>query len=139
MGTFFVSCRAENHADRERSVRARKALVDTGSDYTWIAEAALRKIGVVPEKKDVAMTMANGQTVTRSIGFAIVRAGEFLTIDEVVFAQKGDLQILGARTLEGMNAKVDPRRKKLVAGGPILAAPVKRAREPYGQRRVWIF
>ena len=40
--------------------------------------------------------MANGQTITRSIGFAVVRAGEFFTIDEVVFGLKGDLNLLGA-------------------------------------------
>jgi len=35
------------------------------------------------------------------------------------------LQILGARSLEGMNLRVDSRAKKLVAGGPILAAAQK--------------
>ena len=34
----------------------------------------------------------------------------------------GVLQILGARSLEGMNLRVDARAKRLVAGGPILAA-----------------
>jgi hypothetical protein len=43
-------------------------------------------------------------------------------IDEVVFAQPGDLELLGARSLEGLNLRVDSRAKKLVAGGPILAA-----------------
>jgi predicted aspartyl protease len=66
--------------------------------------------------------MANGQPITRNIGFAILRIGKALTTDEVVFAQKGDLQLLGARTLEGMNLRVDSRRKKLVAGGPMTVA-----------------
>jgi len=44
------------------------------------------------------------------------------TVDEVVFAEKGDLLLLGARSLEGMNLTVDPRRKKLVAAGPLPAA-----------------
>ena len=44
------------------------------------------------------------------------------TVDEVVFAQEGDLCLLGARTLEGMNLRVDPRGKKLVAAGPVPAA-----------------
>ncbi len=41
---------------------------------------------------------------------------------KVVFARPGDLQLLGARTLEGFNAVVDSRRKRLVAAGPIAAA-----------------
>jgi len=60
--------------------------------------------------------------VTRSAGFAIIRVNNHFTIDEVVFAEKGDLLLLGARTLEGLNLTVDPKRKKLVASGPLLAA-----------------
>jgi hypothetical protein len=55
-------------------------------------------------------------------GFAIIRLDKYFTVDEVVFAEKGDLLLLGARTLEGLSLKVDPRKKKLVASGPILAA-----------------
>jgi predicted aspartyl protease len=66
--------------------------------------------------------MANGQHVLRDIGYAIIRCGEFETIDEVVFAQPGDLQLVGARTLKGFNATIDRRRKRLVAAGPMPAA-----------------
>jgi hypothetical protein len=45
-----------------------------------------------------------------------------VTIDEVVFARPGDLELPGARSLEGLNLRVDARSKKLVAGGPIPAA-----------------
>jgi predicted aspartyl protease len=66
--------------------------------------------------------MANGQKITRSVGFAIIRYDEFFTVDEVVFAEKGDLLLLGARTLEGLSLAVDAKEKKLVASGPIPAA-----------------
>jgi hypothetical protein len=46
-------------------------------------------------------------------------------LDEVVFAQPCDLSLLGARTLEGFNAHVDARKKRLVAAGPIPAARVR--------------
>lgn len=75
-----------------------------------------------PVKKDLDFQMANGQTITRSIGYAIIRADGFQTIDEVVFGQPGDLVILGARTLEGFGARVDTRLKRLVASGPRPAA-----------------
>lgn len=65
---------------------------------------------------------ATGQEITRTIGYAIIQVGDAETNDEVVFGEPGDLETLGARTLEGMNLRVDPRAKKLVAGGPILAA-----------------
>ena len=106
----------------DRSARLAKVLVDTGSEYTWVPEPTLEKIGIAREKKDLEFIMANGKTVTRSVGFAIIRLDKYFTIDEVVFAQPGDLSLLGARTLEGLNLTVNPRRKKLVAAGPLLAA-----------------
>ena len=122
MGTFTTDCVIENIGDRHRSIRVSDVLVDSGSEYTWIPERTLEGIGVNREKKDVTLVMANGQQVTRSIGFAIVRAGTFFTGDEVVFGHPGDLPLLGARTLEGFNAQVDSKRKQLVAAGPIPAA-----------------
>ncbi len=122
MGTFHVAALVENHTDRKKSVRVAKLLVDTGSEHTWLPESILEKIGVKREKKDVSFMMVNGRIVTRSIGFAIVHVDKYFTIDEVVFAEKGDLALLGARTLEGLNLTVNPTRKKLVAAGPIPAA-----------------
>lgn len=122
MGVFHISCKIENHIDRSRAVRIPKLLVDTGSEYTWVPAAKLEKIGVSREKKDIRFVMANGEVVTRSVGFAIVSVGRNFTIDEVVFAEPGDLILLGARTLEGLNLTVDAVRKKLVAAGPLPAA-----------------
>ena len=122
MGTFHVGCKVENHIDRSQAVAIPRALVDTGSEYTWIPSKSLEKIGVVREKKDLEFTMTNGQTITRSVGFAILRVDKNFTIDEVVFAEPGDLTILGARTLEGLNLVVDSRKKKLVSAGPLPAA-----------------
>ena len=82
----------------------------------------MQKIGVQREKKDVAFVMANGQQITRSVGFAIIHIGKYFTIDEVVFAEQGDLLLVGARTLEGLNLTVDAARKKLVTGDALSAA-----------------
>lgn len=122
MGTFFTRCKIENIADRTKSAIVSLVLVDTGSEYTWAPTSTLEKVGINQEKKDLAFRMASGQLVTRSVGFAIIRLDKFFTVDEVVFAEKGDSLLLGARTLEGLNLVVDPRKKKLVAAGPLPAA-----------------
>jgi predicted aspartyl protease len=122
MGTFHVGCQVENHVDRQKTVTIPRALVDSGSEYTWVPAQTLEGIGVNREKKDLTFTMANGESITRSVGFAILRVDKYFTIDEVVFGEPGDLTILGARTLEGLSLVVDARRKKLVSAGPILAA-----------------
>ena len=122
MGTFYTKCKVENPIDRTRSAVIPKILVDTGSQYTWVSERTLERIGIRREKKDVGFVLANDQQVTRSVGFAIIRLDKFFTIDEVVFAEPGDLLLLGARTLEGLNLTIDPGRKRLVAAGPVPAA-----------------
>ena len=122
MGTFKTHCVIENILNRKKSTDVAHMLVETGSEYTWVPGDQLEKIGIKREKKDLAFTMANGQQVTRSVGFGIVRVGEFFTVDEVVFAEPGDLALLGARSLEGFNALVDPQRKRLVAAGPMPVA-----------------
>lgn len=122
MGLFRVACRIENQRDRARSVRVPAVLVDTGSELTWIDGRSLDRVGVAPEKKNRRFRTADRREITRSIGFAVVRVGRAFTTDEVVFAHPGDLQLLGARTLEGLNLRVDSHAGKLVAAGPSIAA-----------------
>jgi predicted aspartyl protease len=122
MGTFYTNCKIENPSDRSASAVIRRLLVDTGSEFTWVSQRMLERIGIAREKKDVPFVLANGQKVTRSVGFAIIRLDKFFTIDEVVFAEPGDLQLLGARTLEGLNLMIEPGKRRLVAAGPLLAA-----------------
>lgn len=123
MGTFTVGCLIKNHVNREKSVAIRKLMVDTGSEATWIPRRFLDQIQVKPEKRQ-AFQMANGQWIYRDIGYAIIRVGERETTDEVVFAEKGDYVLLGARTLEGLLLWVDAKNKKLIEIGAHPVAKV---------------
>jgi predicted aspartyl protease len=123
MGCFRVDVKFTNVADRSKSAVVPQLLVDTGSEATWAPRKVLEQLGIQPEKKHRSFVMANGQVITRTVGYAIVEVTpQFKTVDEVVFAEDGDLALLGARSLEGLNVRVDPEGKQLVAAGPILAA-----------------
>jgi predicted aspartyl protease len=139
MGTFYARCKVENIVDRSKSAVISKLLLDTGSDYTWIPATTLAKLNIDREKKDVPFVMGNLQQITRSVGFAIIRLDKGFTVDEVVFAEKSDMSILGATTIEGLNLAVDTRRKQLVAAGPHLAAAASVRKQaaflPQGARR----
>jgi predicted aspartyl protease len=131
MGTFYARCKLENPSDRSKSIVIPRLLVDTGSELTWVSERMLERIGIGREKKDLRFVLANGQEVTRSVGFAIIRLDKYFTIDEVVFAEPGDLQLLGAHTLEGLNLIIEPARRRLMAAGPLPAAsPTRPKRTP---------
>lgn len=122
MGIFRVNCTAQNIASPSKSAQVKQLMVDTGSEFTWIPREELERIGVTVKKKDVPFVMANGVTITRDVGYVILRMNGFETVDEVVFAQPGDMKLLGSRTLEGFGAVVDARKRRLVAAGPQLAA-----------------
>lgn len=121
VGIFHTPCRILS-LDRSKTVTLPRLLVDTGAEATWVPAAQLERLGIKREKKGVHFEMANGEVVRRNIGYAIIRLGRYETVDEVVFAESGDHSLLGARTMEGLNLVVDPRRKNLVAAGPILTA-----------------
>ena len=106
-----------------------------GAESTWINASVLERIGIEPRKKNLQFRMANGQIITRSVGYAVLKVHRSETVDEVVFAQKGDLQLLGARALEGLNLRVDSRSKKLVASGPIVVAAVAPTQNGAAKRR----
>lgn len=122
MGSFHVNCEVASLRNRRRWITVPKMLVDTGAESSWVPATVLRELGIQPVQEDLVFQMANGTTITRSIGYAFLRCGDFETVDEVVFGLPGDLALLGARTLEGFHARIDPRAKRLVACGPRLAA-----------------
>ena len=121
MGTFTIAVGVENMATRGRVITLQGVLVDTGADGTWIPRPVLESRGVAPERRE-QYRMANGEVLERDVGFAIVHVIGITAADHVVFAEPNDLPILGARALEGLNLKVDPRNKQLVNAGPIVTA-----------------
>jgi len=59
--------------------------------------------------------------VTRDIGYAILASETFETADQVVFAEPGDLVLLGVRTIEGFGVLVDNVGHRFVAQASIVA------------------
>ena len=121
MGTFRVSIQIENPLRRGVVESIDDALVDTGAELTMVPRATLELLGIRPEKT-LRLRTADGRVATREIGYAIVHTAGVATNDEVVFGEAGDMVLLGARSLEGMNLRVDAREKRLVDAGPIAAA-----------------
>ena len=118
MGPFQVGCRVENHIDRAKAANVPRALVDTGSEYTWIPEKTLERIGIGIEKKDLVFTMANGQQITRSVGFAIIGIDKHFTIDEVVFAEPGGPHSGRSQNSGGTIFDRRPAKKEISCGRP---------------------
>ncbi len=96
-------------------------MVDTGSEYTWVPAAILSELGIAP-KRTARFSTADGRAVERSIAFANIYAADTSAPDIVVFAEPGDMTLLGARALEGLNVRLDIVRRELVPAGPVPVA-----------------
>jgi predicted aspartyl protease len=114
MSVFKISVIAVNPQNEELTSTPIDALVDTGSELTWLPAEILKKIDITPRRKKIFKT-ASGERVERQVGYAILRAEGYETIDELVFAEKGDMILLGVRTIEGFSVMVDNIGHRLVA------------------------
>lgn len=121
MGIFRTTLSVAALATPERRHEFHDVMVDTGSEYNWIPSQILVDLGVSPVRIDRFET-ADGRVLEREIGFALLYAGGRSAPAVVVFAGDGDMTLLGAHGLEGMNLRVDLGRKELVPAGPVPAA-----------------
>ncbi len=110
---FHVDVTAVNPADPERESRHVRALVDTGSEYTWMPAQVLDETGI-ERRRSRSFVTATGERFARPVGYAILRVADFETVDEVVFAEPTDMTLLGVRTIEGVGAYVDNVERRLV-------------------------
>ena len=123
MGLFRIGIEIENLERGGTGLAIAEALVDTGSEYTWIPRSALESLAITPRRTQ-AFVLPDGRRLEREIGYALVRAAGAEAPDLVVFAEPGDLVLLGVHSLEGMNLRIDPVRKELVPAGPVITARV---------------
>ena len=121
IGTFRVDVEIENPAPLGEKVGLTSVLVDSGAELSWFPASALEAIGV-ERRKQWRFRQADGSVLERWAGYAIVHAAGTSTVDEVVFGEADDLVLLGARTLEGLNLRIEPVSKRLVDAGPAPAA-----------------
>ena len=121
MGTFRIDLEIENPARPGERRELRSALVDTGAELSWCPAAILDALGI-ERRKVVHFRQADGSVLERWVGPAHIYAAGTTTTDEVVFGEPTDLVLLGARSLEGLNLRVDPVGKRLVDAGPVAAA-----------------
>jgi len=121
MGVFRTTIEIQNLDLRAPARALPETLVDTGSEFTWIPRAVLEELGIRTQRKQ-AFQVADGRRIERDIGYALVRAGGTEAPDLVVFANPGDMTLLGSHSLEGLNLKIDPVRRQLVPAGPVITA-----------------
>ncbi len=121
MGTFRVDVEIENPVRPGEKRLVRSALVDTGAELSWFPREVLQSLGIEPVKV-WHFRQADGTVLSRWTGGVALQLAGLRTLDEVVLGEPGDLVLLGSRSLEGLNLRIDPVSKRLVDAGPAPAA-----------------
>ena len=121
MGIMRTTIAIEHPGRRGTVVELSDVIIDTGSEYTWVPRPVLETIGLAPERV-VEFVTTDGRHVERGVGFANITVSGISTPDVIVFADRGDLVLLGARTLDGLNLRMDFASRTLVPAGPVPAA-----------------
>jgi len=115
MGMFFAEAMiaAPQRPERQEPVRL---LVDTRSTYTWIAASVLRALSVEPTERRRVVTI-EGQLVERDAAEVLITLDGRTLHTLCLLGAAGDLDVLGAYTLEGFGLGIDPVQRRLV---PVL-------------------
>ena len=121
MGSFRIDVEIENPAHPGDKRLIRSVLVDTGAELSWVPAQVLESLGVQRNNR-WHFRQANGTVLERWTGIVVLSVAGKRTGDDVVFGEPGDLVLLGSRTLEGLNFRVEPVTKQLVDAGPAPAA-----------------
>ena len=112
MGTFITKLRVWNPVSPSR-VEELDVIVDTVAAYSWVSRTRLEGLGVRPVRRMQFRTI-EGHTIERELAPVFVATDGFTGGDNVVVAEPGDMEMLGAHTLESLGVTVDPVSKKLV-------------------------
>ncbi len=121
MGSFRVEVEIENPARPGERRTLTSVLVDTGAELSWFPAAELESLGI-DRYKTSRFRQADGTILERWVGGAYLYVAGKRTNDDVVFGEADDLVLLGSRTLEGLNFRIEPVTKQLVDAGPAPAA-----------------
>src|ERR1700733_7663234 len=111
MGTFTTKFKVWNPT-RPESVQEIEALVDTGAAFSWISRARLESLGLNPSRRMSFGTM-NGRGRKADITRIYIASAGYSAPDMVVMAEPGEMEVLGAHSIEGLGLAVDPVQKRL--------------------------
>jgi len=112
VGTFTVKLRIWNPEHPEKAEEV-EAFVDTGAAFSWISRARLQRLGVHPSRQMPFRTI-EGRVLDRDLATVYVALDGYSVPDVVVMAEPGEMEVMGAHSIEGLGLAADPIQKKLV-------------------------
>lgn len=111
MGLTKVILKVKNPSNPKKVIEE-EFLVDSGAAYTVLPYKYVEKLGLKPSFEQ-SFLLADGRTVKRSIGSALIEFQGREIGSPVVLGKEHDSLLLGVLTLEGLGFVLDPFSRKL--------------------------
>jgi len=111
MGTFTTKFTIWNPLSPE-NVQELDALVDTGAAFSWISRQRLESLGLRPSRR-MSFRSIDGRVMERDMTAVYIASAGYSAPDMVVMAESGEMEVLGAHSIEGLGLAADPVQKKL--------------------------
>ncbi len=111
MGLTHLKIEVANPANIE-SWQTIECLIDSGAIYSVIPTETLEALGIKPVDEQ-EFRLANGESIQRKKGIAAFRYGERIGGADVIFGEPGDMNLVGAFTLEALGLSLDPLKREL--------------------------
>lgn len=111
MGITHVTVEVANPSDPEASIPV-ECVVDSDAAYSVINLGTLERLGIEPIGEE-EFRLAEGRKIRRKKGIAAFRYGERVGGAGVMFGEEGDMDLLGALTLEALGLSLDPLKREL--------------------------
>ena len=112
MATFKTKLRVWNPAQPENSEEV-EVLVDTGAAFSWLARTRLEHLGVTASRRMPFRTI-DGRVLERDMAVVNIGTDGYIAPDLVVMAEPGEMEVMGAHSIEGLGLAADPVQQKLV-------------------------
>jgi len=112
VSTFTAKLRIWNPEDPQK-VEELEPSVDTGAAFSWITRTRLQRLGVKPSRQMKFRTI-DGRMLERDLAVVYVGVNEYTAPDLVVMAGAGEMEVIGAHSLEGLGVAADPVQRRLV-------------------------
>jgi len=119
MGLTVLEIEVANVGQPDRT-RTLEFLIDSGAIYSVVPRAILNDLGITPIARQ-DFRLASGTKITRDKGVALFRYADRVGGADVIFGEEGDMQLLGAFTLESLGLGLDPLKRELVPLPMLLA------------------
>ena len=118
MGITYIEVTVKNLTTESKAAKD-KFLVDTGAHYTLVPQNIAKKLALKPTRIQ-KFILANGKTVKRKMGAALIEVNGYSEPSTVILGEKGDSALLGTITLEQMGLMVNPFKRTLEPLKPLL-------------------